>query len=1102
MRSYFILLLSLGLLGTSLHAQRANRGRVQADAEVSKRDQSVLSEATFSGIKLRNIGPAFTSGRIADIAVHPDNDNVWYVAVGSGGVWKTMNAGISWNPIFDNYASYSTGAITIDPNNPHIVWLGTGENVGGRHVGYGDGVYKSTDDGKSWQKMGLEASEHISKIIVHPENSDVVWVAAQGPLWSKGGERGLYMSIDGGETWTRTLGNDEWTGVTDIVLDPRDPNVLYAATWDRHRNVAAYMGGGPGSGIHKSIDGGQTWTKLKKGLPGSNMGKIGLAISPQDPDVVYAAIELDRATGGVWRSTDRGASWQKRSDAVAGATGPHYYQELYASPHQFDKIFLVDNRIQVSEDGGKSFSRLPTRGAHSDNHAVIFKADDPDYLLLGTDGGLYETLDGYQNWRFIDNMPITQYYKVAVDDREPFYHVFGGTQDNGSHGGPSRTVYTHGIRNADWYKTLGADGHQSATEPGNPDITYAETQQGGLHRIDQKTGEQVFIQPQAGPEDPIERFNWDAPIVVSSNEPSRIYFASQRVWKSENRGDSWTPISGDLTRDQNRLELPIMDKTWGYDAAWDFNAMSVYNTITSIAVAMQDEDIIYAGTDDGIVQVTTDGGQNWRKIEVGTLPGVPATAFVNDIKVDLYDPNTVYVALDNHKYGDFAPYLVKSTDQGLSWTSLSEDLPERTLVWRVVQDHVDPNLLFAATEFGIYFTLDGGEEWIKFTGGVPTISFRDLAIQRRENDLVGASFGRSFFILDDYSFLREVSEEKLAEEGTLFPTRDALWYVPRNITGSEGTAKYAADNPDYGAVFTYHLAESLTTRKSERMKTEREQAKEGGDVTFSSWEELEAERRQAAPKIWLTIKDSDGNVVQRITGPARKGMHRVAWNLRQMSKNPISTEQRGGFNWRAASGFWALPGTYTASLSKEVDGVITPLDGPVEFRVKRLMDGALEGAPLEEIASFQEDLEELWARSSATGTVLEHSMARAQAMQQAVARTDEEAHELNQRVYELKQALYELEEELEGNKSRKSIGERTAPTVTSRLYVAYRGASTTYGPTEVHQENLRIARTELSSIESELERISEEVIPQLETDLRVAGSPWIEGPALPGPGKQ
>jgi len=428
--------------------------------------------------------------------------------------------------------------------------------------------------------MGLEGTQHLSEIIVHPEDAQTIWVAAQGPLWNKGGERGFYMSQDGGKTWGRTLGDDEWTGVTDIAVDPRDPDIIYAATWQRHRTIAAYMGGGPKSGIHKSTDGGINWTKLTTGLPSGNMGKIGIAISPQKPDIIYAAIELNRTKGGVYKSTDRGASWSKQSDAVSGATGPHYYQELYASPHEFDKLYLMDVRVQVSEDGGKNFRRLNERDKHSDNHAIVFREDDPDYLMIGTDAGIYETHDGTDNWRFIDNLPLTQYYKVAVDDQEPFYYVYGGTQDNGSHSGPSRTVEREGIRNAHWYKTLGADGHQSATEPGNPDIFYAETQQGGMHRIDRLTGETIFIQPQAGEGEDYERYNWDAPIVVSPHNPARLYFASQRVWKSDNRGDSWTAISDDLTKDEERIALPIMGRVQSWDSPWDVGAMSFRITST------------------------------------------------------------------------------------------------------------------------------------------------------------------------------------------------------------------------------------------------------------------------------------------------------------------------------------------------------------------------------------------------------------------------------------------------------------------------------------------------------------------------------------------
>ena len=435
-------------------------------------------------------------------------------------------------------------------------------------------------------------------------------------------------------------------------------------------------------------------------------------MSPQKPDVVYAAIELDRRSGGVFRSDDRGASWKKMSDVVSSATGPHYYQELYASPHKFDRIYLMDIRIQVSEDGGKTFPQLTEQKKHSDNHCMAFRKDDPDYLLVGTDGGLYESFDLAANWRYINNLPVTQFYKVALDDAEPFYNIYGGTQDNATQGGPSRNDDRLGIRNSDWIMTLPGDGHQPATEPGNPNIIYSESQEGELHRIDLKTGERVYIRPQPEKGESYERTNWDSPVLVSPHNPARIYFASQRVWRSDNRGDSWTTISGDLTRNQNRMLMKVMDKTWGWDAAWDLNAMSNYNSITSLAESPLQEGLIYAGTDDGLVQVTENGGTSWRKIEVGSMPGVPATAFINDIKADLFDASTVYVVLDNHKYGDLNPYLVKSTDRGKTWSSIRGNLPERTLLWRIVQDHLIPGLMFAGTEFGIWFTNDGGKKWI------------------------------------------------------------------------------------------------------------------------------------------------------------------------------------------------------------------------------------------------------------------------------------------------------------------------------------------------------------------------------------------------------
>jgi len=753
----------------------------------------------------------------------------------------------------------------------------------------------------------------------------------------------------------------------------------------------------------------------------------------------------------------------------------------------------MDYRVQSSEDGGKTFKRMNENKKHGDNHALAFRKDDPDYLLIGTDGGLYESFDLTKNWRFIENLPLTQFYKVAVDDSEPFYNIYGGTQDNGTQGGPSRTEYRSGIRNADWSIVYSGDGHQPATEPGNPDIVYAESQQGYLGRLDMTTGENVSIRPQPEPGEDYERFNWDSPILVSPHLATRIYFASQRVWRSDDRGDSWVAISGDLTKDQERITLPIMEQTWSWDAPWDMDAMSTYNSITSLAESPVQEGLIYAGTDDGLIQVTEDGGENWTKIEVGSLPGVPETAFVNDIKADLFDANTVYVALDNHKFGDLDPYLLKSTDRGKTWQSLAGDIPKRTLVWRLVQDHVNPDLFFLATEFGIYFTIDGGEKWIKIKGGLPTISFRDLAIQRRENDLVGASFGRSFYILDDYSVLRHVSQKQLEQEATLFPLRDALWYKPRYRTSSGGADQYTAPNPPFGAVFTYYLTDSYKTKKQIRKEKERKLAKEDKPVTFPGWNEVEEERLQEKPKIWLTVKDKDGEVVRRIEGSTKKGFHRVSWDFRYPLNYAIDIheEQRSG---RYSRGKLAPPGTYTVTLSKQIDGVITDLSEPVEFNVVQLRKGALDGSTPDEILAFASEVDQLMLETSAMSIIFKNAQKKVKGMQYALSVTPEAPGELDEQLFQIKLELQEIEKQLYGNRSKDEIGEKKEMTYRSRLYTAQGGTSnTTYGPTASQRRNLDLAEEEFLLIEAELDIIVNEKIPDLEKALIAAGAPWLEG---------
>ena len=1045
----------------------------------------------YGGLKFRNIGPAMTSGRIADIAIHPDNENVWYVAVGSGGVWKTKNSGTTWKAIFENQKVYSTGCITIDPNNPSTIWLGTGENVGGRHAGFGDGIYVSHNDGKSWKNMGLENSEHLSKIIVHPEDSDIIWVASQGPLWSKGGDRGVYKSIDGGKTWKRTLGDSEWVGATDLLIDPTNPTVLYAATWQRHRTVAGYLGGGPGSGLHKSTDGGETWKALKNGIPNSNLGKIGLAMSPFNSKVIYAAIELDRTKGGFFMSSNGGQTWIKQSDAVAGGTGPHYYQEIIASPHHEGTIYFMNNSALESKDHGKTFKRMSRSNQHSDSHALVFKKSDPNYLLIGTDGGLYESFDGTESWKYVRNLPITQYFKIAVDDAKPFYNVYGGTQDNGSHGGPSRTISSDGIASADWWKTLGADGAQTATEPGNPDISYGEFQQGALWRIDSKTKETVFIQPQAREGDTYERFNWDAPILVSSHDPKRLYFASQRVWKSNNRGDGWEPISSDLTLNQERMSFPYYGKTQSWDNAWDVGAMSNYNTITSLAESPKQEGLLYAGTDDGLIQVTEDEGVTWKKIVLNSVKGLPNTPFVNDVRADLFDVNVVYAALDNHKYGDYSPYIIKSSDKGKSWKIINGDLPNKLLIWRLVQDHVNKNLLFAATEFGVYFTTNSGKNWIQLKGGMPTIPIRDIKIQRRENDLVAGSFGRGIFILDDITPLRTFNKNMMSAEATIFPVKNAHWYRQSSRVGSQGDAEWIAKNPPFGANFTYFMPNKIKSKKEVRRAKEKK-----GNAQFPGWDALEEESREDGPSIMLIVKDKNGNVVNTIKGTNRKGFNRVNWRLNYPSKRGerLQSSTRRGFN--RGGGVMVTPGTYSVTLEKRINGIHTTLQESVNFEVVPLFEGTLPRKSNEVINNFRDDVTAFQQDLTSTNISLSRSLKTTNAMLRALNKASRPTNELFKKLNSTKILLLTIDKELNGDSVKDEIGERSNPSASDGGSLGWTAFGNTYGPTDEHMRLLSRVKSQLKKVKNKLYPLVNSTLPSLRNELIKTGAPWIEGQGL------
>ena len=1080
---------SLKLLLVSLAILFSHNFVVGQSSKESKKSKNPVKSA-LNGFKFRSIGPAFMSGRIADIAIDPKNENVWYVAVGSGGVWKTENAGTTWMPLTDNMPFYSTGCITIDPHNNSSIWLGTGENVGGRHVGIGHGVYHSKDGGKSWKDMGLKKSEHISKIIVHPEDPNTLWVASQGPLWSPGGERGLFKTTDGGKTWKNTLDINEWTGVTDLVIDPTNPDILYAASWQKHRNVAALIGGGPGTSLYKSVNGGDSWSKIDKGLPGSNKGKIGLAISPMQPNVLYAAVELDKRAGAVYRSENSGGSWSKMSDTVSGGTGPHYYQELVASPHVFDKIYLMNVRVLVSDNGGKTFYTMTERKKHSDNHSLTFKANDPNYMLIGTDGGIYESFDDSASWKFVGNLPLTQFYKLAVDDAEPFYNIYGGTQDNNTQGGPSRTFKRSGISNADWYVVLGGDGHQPATEPGNPDIIYAQSQQGYINRIDMTNGEAVSVRPQEGIDEPFERFNWDSPILVSYHDPKRLYFGTQRVWRSENRGDSWTPVSGDLTKDEERLALPIMGRTQSFDNAWDVYAMSTYNTITSLSESRIDENILYAGTDDGIIQYTKDGGVSWSKMTVDNLPDTPSSAFVNDIKADLHDTETAYVLLDNHKFGDYKPYIFKTSNGGKKWTSISEGIPDGTLLWRIVQDHVNPNLLFLGTEYGVYISLNQGEKWHKFSNGLPTIPVRDIAIQKRENDLVLATFGRSFYILDDYSALRDLSEETLSKDGVIFKPRKALQFnqIPGG-TSSDGGQTYYAKNPQYGASITYFVKDAPSSIKSERKKSEK--SKKDGDIPFPGWEALDKENSEQKNQVIIVVKDKAGEIVTKISGPLKKGMSRVNWNLTSSIPTTINASSRGWRSYGDGIRTQVDPGVYDLFLKKRVNGVVTEIAGPVELEVEKIRSGTLTNPMKDEHDQYFKSLADFSSVVNTYQHKFEKANTRVSTYQRMLMQITTNIPEASKSLYELTETMNMLERKVGGSEAKAEVGEKDFLTISDRLWAARGGwYPNSYGPTQQHMKSFDIAKEMFNRVKPEMDAYFEKV-KEVGKILEEAGAPIV-----------
>ena len=1083
--------LVLGFLPSSLAAQRPAAAPA---ADTANR----ITSGTLSGLRFRSLGPALTSGRIIDIAIHPSNKSTWYIAAASGGVWKTVNAGTTWTPVFEEQGSYSIGALAIDPKDPLTVWVGTGENNSQRSVGYGDGVYKSTDGGRTWTNTGLKLSGNIGRIAIDPRNSAVVYIAAQGPLWSGGGERGVYKTTDGGVTWTQVLkGDNDWTGANEVHLDPRNPDVVYAVMWQRFRRQWGFIDGGPGSGIQKSIDGGKTWKKLSSGLPTEEMGKIGLAVSPADPNTVYAIIEAANRAGGVFRSTDAGSSWRKMSSYTAGP--PFYYHRLFPDPREVARFYSIDVVMQVTGDSGRTFTGLNTRRVHVDYHVMWVDPDNTSHLITGNDGGLYESNDRGATWRYSANLPLTQFYKVAVDSATPFYNILGGTQDNNTIAGPSRTTSNRGLANSDWYIVVGGDGFQPRADPANPDIVYGQFQHGELNRLDRKTGERVNIQPQADANDPPLRWNWDSPLILSPHSKTRIYFAAQRLFRSDDRGDTWRAVSGDLTRNLDRNTLRMMGRVWSVDAIAKNTSTSFYGNIVSLDESYRREGLIYVGTDDGLVQMTDNGGQSWRVLD--RVPGVPDSTYVSDLAASRHSDGTVYATFNNQKAGDFKPYVMKSLDFGRTWTSITGNLPERGSAWTIVEDPVRPDLLFVGTEFGVFATVDGGKGWVQMKGGLPVIPIRDIAIQEREGDLVLATFGRGFYVLDDYTALRAVNPDLIAGEATLLPVPKASLYFPTSLdAGFQGDAFYTSPNPSAGATFTYFVSRAPQSRKQKRQEAEKAATKKNEDITPPTWDELRAEDREESPAIVLTVTDEAGNVVRRLSGPATKGFQRVTWDMRLPSASPVTALPRRDDDDLTAlfggptGGPLVAPGSYRVQLAKRVDGVLTPLGGPQTFAAAPLDEPTLGAPDRAARLAFQQKVAKLQRAVLGSAQALTEATTRLAILRQAVDQAAAADSSLRNEIVAVEDKARVLQTELTGDRVIAARSEPTAPGIQDRVANIVQGSWSYSGaPTGTNRRDYDIAAGQFGSWLGRLRTLVETDFKRLGDRAEAAGVAWTPG---------
>lgn len=887
---------------------------VAASAPARPGGQANLTEK-LKNLEFREIGPAVMGGRIGDFAVVESNPNIVYVGTASGGVWKTTNNGTTWTPVFDKEGVSTIGDIAIAPSDPAVVWVGTGEPNNRQSSSWGDGIYKSLDAGKTWQRMGLVATHHIGRIVIHPKNPEVVYAAALGHLWGPNPDRGVYKTTDGGKTWNQVLKINDDTGVSDIAMDPESPDTLYAAAYERRRTPFGFNGGGPGSAIYKTTDGGVNWKKLTKGLPyenGGDTGRIGLDIYRKDPNIVYAIVQHEK--GGTYRSEDKGETWKKMGDTNPR---PSYYSQIRIDPTNDLRIWELGAQMYYSEDGGKTFSTQRVKGIHGDFHAMWIDPADSNHIITGCDGGIHWSYDNGRTWDFLNIIAIGQYYEVGLDNEKP-YQICGGLQDNGSWCGPSMSLTRDGITNQDWTLMPGGDGFYAEIDNVEPWIVYTESQDGHISRRDAHTGQQREIMPEAKAGEPHYRFQWNSPMAVSTHDHKTIYYGGNYLFKSTDRGDSWTRLGGDLTTGVDRNKLEIFGKVPDKNTLSRHDGVEEYPTITTLSESPLKADVLWVGTDDGNLQVTRDGGKTWKNV-ASRVPGVPKGTYVSRVLASKYGEGTAYVSFDGHRSDDYNVYLFATTDYGENWKAIRNGIPETAGTVHVVREHPrNVNLLFAGTEFGLWVSWDRGANWTALKNNLPTVPVDDIEIQAEQNDLVLATHGRSIWIFDDLTPIEKFDSAVANSDLTFFSPRPATLWDLRERRWSAGQKMFTAKNPPYGAILSYYLKEALPPEPPKTAK-EGKDAKEGEKKEAAAADQKEkpesAENKEGKAKI--SVYDKDGKLVREMDGPGKAGVNRTNWDLRWNSPAVPTPEQleaaAAGFDF-GPRGPLVEPGKYTIKI--------------------------------------------------------------------------------------------------------------------------------------------------------------------------------------------